>query len=932
MNFVRVFAALLGCFLSNFCLAQDLAALSLSPTSVPSGTSSIRTVKLSAAAPAGGIVVALVSNAPAATVGESVTVPEGATAATFSIATHNAGYAPLTSTITASYNSSGKMASLTVNPGNYSSFIGQAVPASMVCGQTYAVSIQFKNTGTTTWDAAHYYKLQSRNPIDNLIWSTKRLGLANAPVAPGQIGTFSGSVIAPGSAGTYNFQWECIQDGQYIPFGPLSTNLTITTTQAADAARFVGQTSVLKTLVTGQTFTPTLTFRNVGTSTWAAAAGYVLKSRNPYANLYWGVNAVQLPANVAPNTNVNFTPALTAPTTPGTYPFQWSMIHNNGFGDLSANVDIVVRPPDNAAFVSQSISTSVYGGQQFYPQYTFKNTGGTTWSGAGGYWSVSASPWLNTVWTTNRCQLPVNLLVAPGQSVALEALVTAPSTPGVYAMQWQMSRNDVPFGDKTPILSITVFPPESAQCTAQTVPTTATAGQHYIAQVTFKNYGTSDWPLNTAIAPYPAFDGTWALKYLPTGSVVKAGNSRTYTLDLVAPYVAGSYSLTFRMRDMNLNSWFGQATNVTTVAVSPSSYAQSPWAGVRGGRNRSTGRGFGSGATGVSAWNFSLGVPNYFVGEPAIGADGTVYVGCVNHRVYALDGTRGAVKWTSSDLGTSVYCVPSIGSDGTVYVGSEGDPAQKTLANFVALDGTTGAQKWVYTSQIGAMDSAIGADGTIFFCDGFANAYALNGATGALKWKSTVTRAYRGAPAIGEDGTLYFATINDGLVAVDPSTGDVEWSISFSAGNDQFGSGPAIGVDGTIYLTDGLDTVYAVDPTSKSIRWQFAASNEINKGVALGPDGTVYFGSYDGNVYAVDGATGIQKWSFAAGKYIDGAPCIGADGTVYIAGDTYLYALNGVTGETKFKVAVGGFAASPALGADGTIYIGDLSGVFHAIK
>src|SRR5215217_1449823 len=66
-----------------------LSTLSVSPTDVIGGDPATGTVMLTAAAPAGGVVVALSSDNPAAaTVPASVTVPAGATSATFPVATN----------------------------------------------------------------------------------------------------------------------------------------------------------------------------------------------------------------------------------------------------------------------------------------------------------------------------------------------------------------------------------------------------------------------------------------------------------------------------------------------------------------------------------------------------------------------------------------------------------------------------------------------------------------------------------------------------------------------------------------------------------------------------------------------------------------------------------------------------------------------------
>ena len=55
--------------------------------------------------------------------------------------------------------------------------------------------------------------------------------------------------------------------------------------------------------------------------------------------------------------------------------------------------------------------------------------------------------------------------------------------------------------------------------------------------------------------------------------------------------------------------------------------------------------------------------------SPAIGADGTVYVGSDDKNVYALDGATGAKKWEFK-TGGGVRSSPAIGADGTLYIGS----------------------------------------------------------------------------------------------------------------------------------------------------------------------------------------------------------------------------------------------------------------------
>lgn len=92
-----------------------VSSLSFSPTSVPGGTTSVATVRISRAATTGGVTVALSSNSAAGAVPATVTVASGATAATFNVTTSGVS-SNTTVRITASFATSSVGANLTVTP------------------------------------------------------------------------------------------------------------------------------------------------------------------------------------------------------------------------------------------------------------------------------------------------------------------------------------------------------------------------------------------------------------------------------------------------------------------------------------------------------------------------------------------------------------------------------------------------------------------------------------------------------------------------------------------------------------------------------------------------------------------------------------------------------------------------------------------------
>ena len=66
-------------------------------------------------------------------------------------------------------------------------------------------------------------------------------------------------------------------------------------------------------------------------------------------------------------------------------------------------------------------------------------------------------------------------------------------------------------------------------------------------------------------------------------------------------------------------------------------------------------------------WEFETG--DQVRSSPAIGSDGTVYVGSNDNKLYAINGKSGVKLW-EFETGAPVRSSPGIGSDGTVYVGS----------------------------------------------------------------------------------------------------------------------------------------------------------------------------------------------------------------------------------------------------------------------
>ncbi len=312
--------------------------------------------------------------------------------------------------------------------------------------------------------------------------------------------------------------------------------------------------------------------------------------------------------------------------------------------------------------------------------------------------------------------------------------------------------------------------------------------------------------------------------------------------------------------------------------------------------------------------------------SPAIGADGTIYVGSHDGRLYAIN-PDGSLKWALATKGR-VGSSPAIGADGTIYVGS-------LDSNLYAIN-PDGTQKWAFTTGSEVWSSpAIGADGTVYISSEDNNLYALN-PDGVQIWSFSIP-GMSNDPAIGPDGTIYIGGYK--LYAFNPD-GSKEWSLFVRNIDDmqtQTRSGLALGADGTIYF-GGSGGLYAVSPDG-SQKWVFSAVHApIQSSPVIAVDHTIFVSSIDKTLYAIN-PDGTQKGAFYGGGWR--SPAIGADGTIYVLTRSYvddppsmrefMYALN-LDGSQKWTVLLWGEGSSrPTIGSDSTIYIG--SGPYlHAIR
>jgi outer membrane protein assembly factor BamB len=361
------------------------------------------------------------------------------------------------------------------------------------------------------------------------------------------------------------------------------------------------------------------------------------------------------------------------------------------------------------------------------------------------------------------------------------------------------------------------------------------------------------------------------------------------------------------------------------------------------------------------------------VQSPAIGSDGTIYIGTgifydspPADVLYAIrpDGT---LKW-KRNLGRAVHSSIALDAEDNLYlIAGNAKTDDRMDAVVISLDSagvprwTSEPVGWMFPLPFSGFTPAIASDGTVYVCGRY-SLFALRGG-GTEKWhyefplrenifgsgSVEIVGSHYSAPTVGPDGTVYVntlrggrgtQTVEGGVYAIRPD-GTLKWRTRDAGGT----AAPIIGEDGTIYAAIGgygtadSSRILAIRPDGM-LKWSVETGLWIQASPSIGPDGTLYAGTSHHPLdvpawfYAISPEGRIQ-WKYdTSGDVKDmppaqinppdiyNSPAVDSNGRVYFGNEIGLLYAMSPDGEVEWIEDVWSMHdQGPALARDGTLIV-----------
>ncbi len=459
-------------------------------------------------------------------------------------------------------------------------------------GQQLQALVGVANVGLTTIPAGtlvNYRVLSNGTPV------MQGPGAALAqPIPPGGISTVQLPFVSP-PIGGYVVRWDLMTGTQWwntLYSQPVRDQWFRSADWSADWL----QDNVSRAWTAGETRLITVQVQNDGGRVWNALGtdpvtlGYYWIS-TATGNRFPGANFTPLGGDVAPGQTVTLTIPVTAPAYPTNYTMVLDLYKQNEFwfrdkGLAPDDTPTTVATDFHAAYQIAGALPAFSAGKSAAVPVTITDLGKGVFPISSGNPIALGYHWYDAsgtalVWDGARTKLPADL--QPGQSVTIQALVTAPSKGGQLSLRFDLVQEGVGwFSSKgVPPLAVTanVVAPVFGATYQPEVSTFAAMGALVGVPITLVNTSNFAWatggadPIDLGYHWADAKGNTvvWDGQRTKLPADVAPGQSVTLQANVVAPSAQGTYTLRWDMVQEGV-TWFsgqGVKTYDQTVVVGP---------------------------------------------------------------------------------------------------------------------------------------------------------------------------------------------------------------------------------------------------------------------------------------------------------------------------------------------------------------------------
>ena len=293
----------------------------------------------------------------------------------------------------------------------------------------------------------------------------------------------------------------------------------------------------------------------------------------------------------------------------------------------------------------------------------------------------------------------------------------------------------------------------------------------------------------------------------------------------------------------------------------------------------------------------------------------TVYIGCYDNNLYAINAGNGEFQWKYPTEGGIVS--RPVAYEDNIYFGSEDHRLHVVGAR-------SGKVVWTYYTDGPVRSSARIAEGHAFFGSDDQYLHAVNLNSGRAAWKFETSDPVRPTPYIANE-LVYVGNEMGDFLTID-FRGELKWRFRAKRG---ITSSPTIYKQ--IVLFSSLDgTFYALDHRNGFVVWRF----RLGKGSISSPcvvDDIAFVGAADGFIYAVETKTAKELWRFRTEHQVSSSPVVYKDSLYCGSVDGYLYCLEYRTGRLRWKFGTEGQIIGSPLVYDDIVYVGSTDHQVYAL-